>query len=90
MITNIQELFNKMTPDVYQQLKQAVEIGKWPTGDIIEKEQLELCIQAVIAYEEKHYSPEEKVGYIPPRDHPHCGSTAGKIADDQDKPIKFK
>jgi len=55
----------------------------------LSKEQRELCLQAVIAYEEKHLSPEERTGYIPPKKHTHCGSTEGNVADDDIQPLTF-
>ena len=89
MISSIEDLLNNITPEMYQQLKQSVELGKWPTGQAISKEQRQLCLQAVIAYEQKHLKPEERTGYIPPKEHTHCGSTQGEIADDEEKPLNF-
>lgn len=93
MISNVQELLDSLTPEIYQKLKQAVEIGKWPTGGVVSKEQRELCMQAVIAYEKKHLSEEEQTGYIPPKEHTHCGSGADEssaIANDEEQPLTFK
>lgn len=90
MIANIQELLDSLTPEMYRQLKQAVELGKWPTGGVVSDEQRGLCMQAVIAYEKKNLSPEEQTGYIPPKKHSHCGSTKGDIADDEEQPLAFK
>ena len=87
---NIHELISNMTPDVYQALKQAVEIGKWPNGEALTQDQKALCLQAVIAYGEQHLPDEERVGYIPPKEHTHCGSTDGDIADDSEQPLNFK
>lgn len=90
MINSIQELLNGLTPDMYQKLKQSVELGKWPTGGVLTAEQKELCMQAVIAYEAKHLSEDQRTGYIPPKKHTHCGSTTGEIAHDEEQPITFK
>lgn len=90
MFNNVEELLNSITPDIYQQLKLAVEIGKWGNGTPISKEQRALCMQAMIAYEEKHVSPEARTAYIPPREHTHCGSTQGSVADDSEQPLNFK
>ncbi|MGH1485950.1 MAG: YeaC family protein [Cellvibrionaceae bacterium] len=90
MINSFSELLDNVTPDVYQNLKRAVELGKWPTGERISAEQRQLCLQAVIAYEKKNLPPEKHSGYIPPAKHTHCGSTKGDIADDAEQPLKFK
>ncbi len=90
MISSVAQLLDNITPAIYQQLKRAVELGKWPTGEKISKEQRELCLQAVIAYEEKHINPEERTGYIPKKEHKHCGSTQGEIAHDESQPLNFK
>ncbi len=91
MISNVQELLDSLTPEMYKQLKQAVELGKWPNGQSLQQEQRELCMQAVIAYEKKNLAPEEHTGYIPPKEHTHCGSTKGEVADaDEEQPLNFK
>ncbi|MFT6102616.1 MAG: hypothetical protein ACJATV_001738 [Granulosicoccus sp.] len=89
MISSVQGLLGSLTPDMYQKLKQSVELGKWPTGGILSNEQKDLCLQAVIAYEKKHFSDEQHTGYIPPKKHTHCGSEKGEIANDEEQPIRF-
>ncbi|MCV6604844.1 MAG: YeaC family protein, partial [Porticoccaceae bacterium] len=64
---DFQQLLNNITPDIYQNLKRAVELGKWPDGNPLTAEQKELCMQAVIAYECKHLPPQERSGYVPPK-----------------------
>lgn len=61
---NFHELLNSITPTVYQNLKLAVEIGKWPDARPLTTEQRELCMQAVIAYEQKNLAEHERTGYI--------------------------
>ncbi|MGS2718707.1 YeaC family protein [Eionea flava] len=90
MIESVKELLDSLTPDMYKKLKQSVELGKWPTGGVLTEEQRSLCLQAVIAYEQKHLPAEEQTGYIPPKKHTHCGSETGTIADDEEKPVVFK
>ncbi len=58
------DLINTITPDAYQKLKRAVELGKWPDGVRLTKEQREQCMQAVIAYDAKYLSEDERVGQI--------------------------
>lgn len=87
-------LLNNITPDIYQSLKTAVEIGKWPTGIKLTDEQKSLCMQAVIAYEQKHLPPEKHTGYIDTKKHTHCGSEEGELVmgnkNDETQPLKFK
>lgn len=96
MINNVSDLVGNMTPAIYQQLKRAVELGKWPTGERISKEQSALCLQGIIAYEENNLSPEERTGFIPSKKHTHCGSTKGeiflddKVISDEIHPLTFK
>jgi uncharacterized protein YeaC (DUF1315 family) len=70
---NFSDLINSITPEIYQNLKRAVEIGKWPNGDKLTDEQREHCMQAMIAFEQKHLPPESRTGYVPPKD--ACAST---------------
>ncbi|MGS2723386.1 YeaC family protein [Porticoccus sp. GXU_MW_L64] len=64
---DFQQLLNNITPDIYQNLKRSVELGKWPDGNTLTAEQRELCMQAVIAWEHKHLPPEKRSGYVPPK-----------------------
>lgn len=64
MPNSFEELLASITPEIHSKLKQAIELGRWENGDRLTKEQVELCMQAVIAYDEKHLSEEEKIGYI--------------------------
>ncbi len=59
-----QELLASMTPEIHQSLKTAVELGKWPNGERLSAEQVELCLQAVIAYDERNVPETERVAYI--------------------------
>ena len=64
---DLQQLLNNLTPDIYQNLKRAVELGKWPDGNRLSSEQRQLCMQAMIAYESKHLPPEQRTGHLPPK-----------------------
>ncbi len=88
---DLKKLLNTITPDIYQNLKTAVELGKWPDGNKLSAEQRQLCMQAVIAYEHKHLPPEEHTGYIPPEPHRFCGDEDGHEHDhpETEKPIKW-
>ncbi len=59
------ELIERLDPAVYQSLKRAIELGKWPDGRAVSAEQRATCMEAVIYYENRHRVPdEERVGYI--------------------------
>ncbi len=38
---NLDDIINSMTPEVYQRLSTAVELGKWPDGVALTEEQNE-------------------------------------------------
>ncbi|MBB5321337.1 YeaC family protein [Marinobacter oulmenensis] len=60
-----QELIERLDPEVYQNLKRAIELGKWPDGRAITPEQREISLEAVIYYEDRHNIPEDqRVGYL--------------------------
>ncbi|WP_122857864.1 YeaC family protein, partial [Pseudomonas viridiflava] len=45
------EMIENITPDIYESLKLAVEIGKWSDGRKLTQERRELSLQALIAWE---------------------------------------
>ena len=59
-----QQLIDNMSPQIYRSLKRSVEIGKWPDGRTLTREQRETTMRAMIAWGEKHLPEEERVGYI--------------------------
>ncbi|MDX1456038.1 MAG: DUF1315 family protein [Marinobacter sp.] len=60
-----EDLIARLDPTVYRSLRQAVELGKWPDGRVLTKEQRSICMEAVIYYENTHDVPEsERVGFI--------------------------
>lgn len=85
---NYSDLLERITPEIYENLKRAVELGKWPDGRVVTPEQRQHSLEAVIAYEHQHLPPEERTGYIPPKPHTHCGGE-GEIAE-ADQPLRWK
>ena len=53
-----------VTPEVHAGLRQAVETGRWADGAPLAREQRELCLQAIIAFEARELPPEQRTGYI--------------------------
>jgi uncharacterized protein len=82
-----QQLIETMTPDIYQNLKRAVELGKWPDGKPVTPEQREHAMSAIIAYGEAHLPEQERIGYI------DKGKKAGDSCDDEpneETPLTWK
>lgn len=79
-IQSIQDILDLMDPEVHENLKTAVELGKWPDGRRLTPEQLEYCLQAIIAYEQQHLPEEQRVGYID-------RTNLKKTHCDDDKPV---
>ena len=61
---DLTDLLPLITPQVHAGLQRAVEIGKWEDGTPLTREQRELCLQAVIAFEASALPPEQRTGYI--------------------------
>jgi len=80
---NIKQLLDSITPDIYQRLKRAVEIGKWPDGSVLTDEQKALSMQAVIAYEAS-FPDDQKTGFVPLK-----ATVCGPKASDK-TPLKWK
>lgn len=61
----LEQLIQALTPEVYENLKRAVELGRWADGRTLAEGQRELCMEAIIHYETLHDVPaEQRVGYI--------------------------
>ncbi|WP_417222530.1 YeaC family protein [Amphritea sp.] len=61
---NFEKMIEAMTPEVYQSLKRAVELGKWPNGDRLTDEQRQTSLRAVIAYDQTKLPEHERTGFI--------------------------
>jgi uncharacterized protein len=79
-----QQLIDSITPDVYERLRAAVEIGKWANGIALTEEQKSLSMQAVISFEIKHLPPEQRTGYVPPKPASACAH------EDDEKPLTWR
>jgi len=58
-----EELISAMTPQMHTALRTAIELGKWPDGRKLSAEQREICLRAVIQYDQR-LPAEERVGFI--------------------------
>ena len=61
---NIEQMLAILNPEIVERLRTAVEIGKWPNGIVLTKEQREICMQAVYAWEMENLPKEQRSGYI--------------------------
>jgi uncharacterized protein YeaC (DUF1315 family) len=90
-----QQLIESITPEIYNKLKSAVEVGKWPDGTQMTPIQKDNTLQAIIAYDALHKPEEERVGYVPPKkvDEP-CDSKKGDSNNgpgpDDEQPVKWQ
>ncbi|MCW2485019.1 DUF1315 family protein [Candidatus Symbiopectobacterium sp. NZEC127] len=50
----LDEVVTALTPDIYQRLATAVELGKWPDGVPLTAEQKENCLQMVMLWQSRH------------------------------------
>lgn len=50
----LDEVVTALTPDIYQRLATAVELGKWPDGVPLTPEQKENCLQMVMLWQSRH------------------------------------
>lgn len=71
---DLQNLLDSITPEIYQSLKRAVELGKWPNGERLSAEQRENCMQVVLYYDARNHGERERIGFIDREQHEHCGS----------------
>lgn len=69
----LNDFLSAMTPGIYQNLKQSLELGRWPSGDRLTDEEREAGLQAIIAWEYEHLPENERVGYMPQK----CKSARG-------------
>lgn len=84
---NFDALIDSITPETYQSLLRALELGKWADGNRLTPEQKEHVMQAIIAYGEKNLAVQERVGYID-----RGTKDEGEMCDDSappEQPVKF-
>ena len=58
------KLLEHLNPTIYEQLKQSLEVGKWPDGERLTERQKEIVMQALIGWGEIHLPAEQRIGYI--------------------------
>ena len=63
-MNTVDELVEALTPDMVNDLKRAIEIGKFPDNRAVSEEQRELMIEATILYDALKLPEEERTGFI--------------------------
>lgn len=86
---DFEKLIDNLDPSIYESLKRAVEIGKWPDGRPLTPEQRERCMDAVIAYDFRRKPEQQRVGYVDLGSKAEGESCSGHGDTDAEKPIKW-
>ncbi|NHC04817.1 YeaC family protein [Acinetobacter sp. 187] len=86
---NIEQMLSVLNADIVDRLRTAVEIGKWPNGVALTKEQRQISMQAVIAWEAENLPETERSGYID-KGHKEEGEECDShVPEPEFQPIKF-
>lgn len=86
---NIEQMLSILDADIVARLKTAVEIGKWPNGVVLTKEQRQISMQAVIAWEAQNLPENERSGYID-KGHKDKGDECDShVPEPEFQPIRF-
>lgn len=80
-MTDFIKMIDDINPETYASLKQSLELGKWPDGTLLTREQKELTMMAIIAWEQKNLPEEERTGYL---GGDQCSSMSKKTDTDVD------
>lgn len=87
---SFEDVAKQLNPEIYQRFKQALELGKWPDGRVLTKEQKEICLQAVILFEASHKAESERVGFIERKKKKEpCGSDKSGSLEDDLNPVRI-
>lgn len=78
---------NKLDHETYTQLKNAIECRKWPDGRNLTKQQIEICLEAILIFEHNNsIAEEERTGYLPQTS---CKETKTQQPDDTKSTLKW-
>lgn len=72
------QLVAQLTPEIYERLKTALELGKWPDGRMLTDAQKQSCMEAVLRYQAMHLPEDQHSGYMKDT----CKSSADKQKDE--------
>ena len=83
-MSSIDDLVISLTPEMADDLKRAIELGKFPDGSVVSGQQRELMLEATIIYDSLKLPEQERTGFI------HRKKTASGILDSNPDVIPFK
>ena len=63
-MNTVNELIESLTPEMAQDLKRAIELGKFPDGRMVSEAQRALMLEAVILYDAAKLPEDERTGFI--------------------------
>ena len=86
---NIGQMLAVLDADIVARLRTAVEIGKWPNGVVLTKEQRQTSMQAVIAWEAQNLPENERSGYIDKGHKEEGDECDSHVPEPEFQPIKF-
>ena len=73
------QLISQLTPEIYLSLKTAIEIGKWPDGRVLTKDQKVSCMEAILCYQSMKLDSQQHSGYMPDQ----CASSSAPNKTDE-------
>jgi uncharacterized protein YeaC (DUF1315 family) len=63
-MNSIDDLVFSLTPEMADDLKRAIELGKFPDGRVVSDQQRELMLEATIIYDSLKLPEQERTGFI--------------------------
>ncbi len=63
---SLAELIGNISPAIYDNLKSAIELGKWSDGPRLSGDQMDKCMQAIILYEAENLPQQQRTGFGSP------------------------
>lgn len=85
----VNSLINNVDNRIYQQLKTALELGRWQSGAALSTAQKEIVLQAIIAYEVRHLPEHQRTAYIHTPEHEACDH-AHEPEENEENILQFK
>lgn len=84
----VNNLISNISEAIYQEMKVALELGRWNSQKPLTEQQKAICLQAIIAYEARHLNEQERTAYIQVRPHDACNNQNDSIEEEQ--LVRFK
>lgn len=85
----VNTLFSHINDVLYQELKSAIELGRWQSGNFLSEKQKQIALQAIIHYESRHLPADQHTAYIYKPEHDACNSSQA-FNPLEEQVIKFK